>query len=105
MTSPRNGSPTCAVVLGGGGAVGVGWQIGLLTGLREAGVDLKATADQMMDPNVAIRALQVGKRQAEREAPAIQAAWALDRLTHSRRATPNPNPRRVGSEYVGGGSI
>ena len=40
MTSPRNGSPARAVVLGGGGAVGVGWQTGLLTGLREAGVDL-----------------------------------------------------------------
>jgi NTE family protein len=40
MTCPRNGSPTRALVLGGGGAVGVGWQTGLLTGLREAGVDL-----------------------------------------------------------------
>jgi NTE family protein len=40
MTSPRNDSPTRALVLGGGGAVGVGWQTGLLTGLREAGVDL-----------------------------------------------------------------
>ena len=40
MTSPRNGSPTRALVLGGGGAVGVGWQAGLLTGLREAGADL-----------------------------------------------------------------
>jgi NTE family protein len=40
MTSPRKGSPTRAVVLGGGGAVGVGWQTGLLTGLREAGVDM-----------------------------------------------------------------
>jgi len=40
MTSPRNGSPTRALVLGGGGAVGVGWQTGLLTGLREAGVGL-----------------------------------------------------------------
>jgi NTE family protein len=40
MASPRNGSPTRALVLGGGGAVGVGWQTGLLTGLREAGVDL-----------------------------------------------------------------
>ncbi len=40
MTAPRNGSPTRALVLGGGGAVGVGWQTGLLTGLREAGVDL-----------------------------------------------------------------
>ena len=40
MTSPRNGSPARALVLGGGGAVGVGWQTGLLTGLREAGADL-----------------------------------------------------------------
>jgi NTE family protein len=40
MTSPRNGSPTRALVLGGGGTFGVAWQTGLLTGLREAGVDL-----------------------------------------------------------------
>ena len=29
-----------ALVLGGGGAVGFGWQIGLLTGLTEAGIDV-----------------------------------------------------------------
>ncbi len=40
MSSPRNGSPTRALVLGGGGAVGVGWQTGLLVGLHEAGVDM-----------------------------------------------------------------
>ena len=40
MTSPRNGSPTRALVLGGGGAVGVGWQTGLLMGLREAGIEV-----------------------------------------------------------------
>ena len=40
MASPRNGSLTLALVLGGGGSVGVSWQAGLLTGLREAGVDL-----------------------------------------------------------------
>jgi NTE family protein len=40
MTFPQGGAPTRALVLGGGGAVGVGWQIGLLTGLHEAGVDL-----------------------------------------------------------------
>jgi hypothetical protein len=28
-----------------------------------------------MDPNSAIQALRMGKRQAEREAAAIQAAW------------------------------
>jgi NTE family protein len=42
MTAPRHGSPTRALVLGGGGAVGLSWQAGLLTGLREAGVDLAA---------------------------------------------------------------
>jgi hypothetical protein len=31
----------------------------------------------MMDPNLAIQAFQAGKRQAEREAAAIQPAWNL----------------------------
>ena len=47
MASQRNGALTCALVLGGGGAVGVGWQTGLLTGLRETGVDL-AGADAIV---------------------------------------------------------
>jgi NTE family protein len=38
--NPRNPTIARALVLGGGGAVGVGWQIGLLSGLREAGVDM-----------------------------------------------------------------
>lgn len=29
----------------------------------------------MMDPNLTFQALQIGKRQAEREAAAIQAIW------------------------------
>jgi NTE family protein len=40
MSFPQTDAPTTAIVLGGGGAVGVSWQTGLLTGLREAGVDL-----------------------------------------------------------------
>ena len=40
MTSRRTDSPTRAVVLGGGGTVGVAWQTGLLAGLGEAGVEL-----------------------------------------------------------------
>ena len=36
--------------------------------------DIEAPAN-MMDPNLAIEAFQIGKRQAEREATAIQAAW------------------------------
>jgi NTE family protein len=40
VNATRIGPPTCALVLGGGGAVGVGWQTGLITGLRTAGVDV-----------------------------------------------------------------
>lgn len=47
MTSSLKDSPTRALVLGGGGAVGVGWQTGLLVGFREAGVDL-AGADSIL---------------------------------------------------------
>lgn len=47
MTSESPSSPTRALVLGGGGAVGVGWQVGILTGLRESGVDFTA-ADEIL---------------------------------------------------------
>ncbi|WP_033337430.1 patatin-like phospholipase family protein [Catenuloplanes japonicus] len=40
MTTQRRGAPVRTVVLGGGGTVGVAWQTGLLTGLRDAGVTL-----------------------------------------------------------------
>ncbi|MEU6789353.1 patatin-like phospholipase family protein [Nonomuraea angiospora] len=43
----HNGKPTRALVLGGGGLVGIAWQSGLLTGLREAGLDL-ADADVIL---------------------------------------------------------
>jgi NTE family protein len=34
------GNPTRAVILGGGGVKGIAWEIGVIAGLREAGVDL-----------------------------------------------------------------
>lgn len=36
--------PTRAIVLGGGGVTGIAWEIGVLTGLAAAGVDLAADA-------------------------------------------------------------
>lgn len=42
MTRLRSGSATRALVLGGGGAIGLAWQAGLLSGLQEAGLDLTA---------------------------------------------------------------
>ena len=42
-----HGSPAhdVALVLGGGGAAGQAWQIGVIAGLAEAGLDLTAAAD------------------------------------------------------------
>ncbi|MFC8360742.1 patatin-like phospholipase family protein [Streptomyces griseorubiginosus] len=39
MTPPN---PTRALVLGGGGVTGIGWEVGLLAGLLDEGVDLRA---------------------------------------------------------------
>ncbi|TCJ99862.1 patatin-like phospholipase family protein [Nocardia alba] len=35
-------APSTALVLGNGGIVGIGWQIGMIAGLAEAGVDLRS---------------------------------------------------------------
>jgi len=43
--SSRNDAIKRALVLGGGGVAGVAWMIGLLFGLKEAGVDLRTEAD------------------------------------------------------------
>ena len=40
MTTAPTSAPTKALVLGGGGITGIAWEIGLLLGLRGAGVDL-----------------------------------------------------------------
>lgn len=40
MNVKKKNSPTRAVVLGGGGVTGIAWEVGVLTGLLESGVDL-----------------------------------------------------------------
>ncbi len=57
---------TKALVLGGGGPVGVAWEVGLLAGLAEAGVDL-SDADQIVGTSAGSI---VGARLALGEAPA-----------------------------------
>lgn len=48
-----------ALVLGGGGIVGLAWEIGVLTGLRDAGVDLR-DADVILGTSTgAIAAAQI----------------------------------------------
>ncbi len=44
-TSPPQAARNVALVLGGGGAAGNGWAIGVIAGLAEAGLDLTEAAD------------------------------------------------------------
>ncbi len=44
-TPPPQAAHTLALVLGGGGAAGNAWEIGVIAGLAEAGLDLTETAD------------------------------------------------------------
>src|ERR1700712_669919 len=62
-SSTENDSPTRAVVLGGGGSVGISWQVGLLMGLREIGVDL-ATSEATVGTSAGafVGALLSGRR-------------------------------------------
>jgi NTE family protein len=58
---------TTALVLGGGGPVGVAWEVGLLAGLAEAGVDL-TTADHIVGTSagsIVGARLALGQRPAE----------------------------------------
>jgi NTE family protein len=61
----------------GGSLVEEGAHLGCTRRLVAVGPDFSDTQApaNMMDPNLAIQAFQIGKRQAEREAAAIQAAW------------------------------
>jgi NTE family protein len=43
-----NGTTSVALVLGGGGAAGNAWEIGIIAGLAEAGLDMTQTADLMV---------------------------------------------------------
>jgi NTE family protein len=45
MSGPDEPRPSSALVLGGGGAAGQAWQIGVTAGLAEAGLDLTEAAD------------------------------------------------------------
>ena len=79
-----------ALVLGGGGPVGVAWEAGLLAGLAEAGVDL-SDADRIVGTSAGSI---VGARLARGDAPADLFTASGDRV-EPRAAAPRPStPRR-----------
>ncbi len=78
-----------ALVLGGGGAAGQAWQIGVIAGLAEAGLDLTEAADLVVGTSSgSTTAAQVrsGIPAAELLASVLSppAGWP-DRTGHSRR--------------------
>src|SRR3984885_7945079 len=60
-TSPRQLVHNLALVLGGGGAAGNAWQIGVIAGLAEAGLDMTEAADLVIGTSAgATAAARVG---------------------------------------------
>ena len=109
------GTPRTALVLGGGGITGIAWEIGLLTGLHEAGVDL-TEADLVVGTSAgSVVGAQVTtgmglddlyRRQLEppetgrlaRVGPRVLAGWLLAGLLA--RGDPAAFGRRVGGASV-----
>jgi NTE family protein len=79
---------TRALVLGGGGPVGVTWEVGVLAGLAEAGVDL-STADEIVGTSAGSI---VGARLALGQSPADLIARGPLGVNASGEGTPKVDP-------------
>ena len=88
-----------ALVLGGGGITGIAWEIGVLAGLAEAGVDLSG-ADLVVGTSAGS---VVGAQLAcGAELPATLAMPSVSKMTSRstprRPRPPMPQPRAVGDQ-------
>ncbi|GAB2925398.1 patatin-like phospholipase family protein [Rhodococcus aerolatus] len=84
MTTPA--TPRTALVLGGGGITGIAWEIGLLAGLAEAGLDL-STADLVVGTSAGS---VVGALLTSGRPPAELLERQLGPVGHERAASTGP---------------
>ncbi|WP_152397727.1 patatin-like phospholipase family protein [Paenibacillus cellulositrophicus] len=110
MNAQKKNSPTRAVVLGGGGVTGIAWEVGVLAGLLESGVDLHR-ADVIIGTSAGAfvgAALASGYDMnnlfaAQSEANAaelpVAASDELRQAWYRAFATGGSDPRKVGAEF------
>ncbi len=110
MNAQKRNSPTRAVVLGGGGVTGIAWEVGVLAGLFESGVDLHR-ADAIIGTSAGAfvgAALASGydmnklfAAQSETNSAEIPVAASKELMQawYKAFATGGSDPRKVGAEF------
>jgi len=110
MNAQKRNSPTRAVVLGGGGVTGIAWEVGVLAGLFESGVDLHR-ADVIIGTSAGAfvgAALASGydmnklfAAQSETNSAEIPVAASKELMQawYKAFATGGSDPRKVGAEF------
>ncbi|WP_217622267.1 patatin-like phospholipase family protein [Paenibacillus agri] len=110
MNSQNNQSMTRAVVLGGGGVTGIAWEVGVLTGLLESGVDLYQ-AETIMGTSAGsfvgaalASGYDVNKLFADQLEPnpneiPVSASKELMQAWYKAFVTGGSDPRKVGAEF------
>jgi NTE family protein len=95
----------CALVLGGGGPVGIAWETGVLLGLAESGIDLASRVDHIIGTSAGAF---VGARIALGHAPLVMAepyrakTPAVDANTRVAGAAPGSAPAKGASSEANG---
>ena len=95
---------TRALVLGGGGPVGIGWEIGMIGGLQEEGVDV---TDAGVIIGTSARAV-VGTQIASGKTPAELLAQQLSRLDDAAAPVFTPDMPvliKIGEKWIGGSEV
>ena len=95
---------TRALVLGGGGPVGIGWEIGMIGGLQEEGVDV-TDADVIIGTSAgAVVGTQIASGKTPAELLAEQFAQ-LDDGTGAAITPDIPALTAIGQKWIGGGEV
>lgn len=110
MNTYKKKSPTRAVVLGGGGVTGIAWELGVLTGLLESGVDLHL-ADAIIGTSAGafvgaalaseydITRLFVAQSEVNMSEIPITASKELMQMWYKAFDTGGSDPQKVGAEF------
>lgn len=110
MNAQKWNSPSRAVVLGGGGVTGIAWEVGVVAGLLESGVDLHladviigtsagAFVGAALASGYEINKLFAAQSETNSAELPVAASQELMQAWYKAFATGGSDPRKVGAEF------